>query len=417
MKKVNPIIQWWMTPKLPYQHIVLDLKGKNIVEILRLVVRKWLIHPVKRRMAKYYLTFLRKFTDIKVIGITGSAGKTTTKEMIASILKLEGKTVYSVDNIDPVYNIPTTILRCNLKTKYLVLEMGVEFPGEMDFYLWLAKPDLGVITNIFPTHTEFFGDRGGVLKEKSKLASGIQRAGTVILNKNDKLLEKLGKSLKKKIIWFGDGGEVMSSSEKIENHKTAFLLIFNLDEQKKAEVTLSVTGKQFIENALAASAVAKSLGLTLGEAKKGLEVFKGAEHRMEAIKTKTGAIILDDSYNNNPQAAIEALNTLSEFAGNKDKIVVFGDMLELGKLSQKYHKKLGEYLGKVNLIKLICVGELSHLTAEVAAKSLGKSYVVNVNNQAEARHELKHYLNKDVVILVKGSRSMHLDELVRELTK
>ena len=100
------------------------------------ILKKWIFHPIKRRIAKLYLLILRKFSGIRVIGITGSTGKTTTKEMLASILKLDGKTVYTIANIDPVYNIPTTILKCNLKTKYLILEMGVEYPGEMDFYLW-----------------------------------------------------------------------------------------------------------------------------------------------------------------------------------------------------------------------------------------------------------------------------------------
>lgn len=132
-------------------------------------IKKTIYHPIKNLIANNYLFFLRKFTNIKVIAITGSAGKTTTKEMVTSILKQVAPTVWTKDNIDPVYNIPATILRCTPWTKYLILEMSVEYPGEMDFYLWLAKPDIGVITNIFPTHTEFFGDADGVLKVQSVL--------------------------------------------------------------------------------------------------------------------------------------------------------------------------------------------------------------------------------------------------------
>src|SRR3989344_2587811 len=142
-------------------------------------MKKILIHPIKRRISKLYLIFLRRFFGLKVIGITGSAGKTSTKEMIISILSLKARTVASFANIDPVYNIPTTILRCTPLTKYLVLEMGVEYPNEMDFYLWLVKPDVGVITNIFPTHTLFLKDIEGVYKEKSKL---IKNTKIAILN-------------------------------------------------------------------------------------------------------------------------------------------------------------------------------------------------------------------------------------------
>ena len=117
------------------------------------MIKRYLYHPLKRRVAKYYLALLKKYGGLKVIGITGSAGKTTAKEMLASILKLQGKTVYSHANIDPVYNIPATILKCPPWAKYLVLEMGVEYPGEMDSYLNIAPPDIGVILNVYLTHT------------------------------------------------------------------------------------------------------------------------------------------------------------------------------------------------------------------------------------------------------------------------
>ena len=177
------------------------------------IFKKWVIHPIKRRVAKYYLWFLRKFTSIKVIGITGSAGKTTTKEMLASILKLDEKTVYSFANIDPVYNIPTTILKCTLSTKYLILEMGVEYPGEMDFYLWLAQPDIGVITNIFPTHTEFLKDIEGVLEEKSKLIKSLSKNSFAVLNESDSRLKSLVNKTKAKIIWFN--GENSDAARKV----------------------------------------------------------------------------------------------------------------------------------------------------------------------------------------------------------
>ena len=190
MYKVNPIIRWWVTPKLPENHIFIggDSRPKESSALLGIYIRRWLIHPIKRRIAKYYLAILRRFFGLKVIGITGSTGKTTTKEMITSILRQEGKTTSSYANIDPVYNIPSTILRCSPSTKFLVLEMGVEFPGEMDFYLWLAKPDIGVVTNIYPTHTLFFGDVEGVYKEKSKLVKGLNTNGVAVLNGENKFL-------------------------------------------------------------------------------------------------------------------------------------------------------------------------------------------------------------------------------------
>ncbi|NMD01040.1 MAG: hypothetical protein GYA62_15160, partial [Bacteroidales bacterium] len=156
MKKQNTFVQWWQTPEFPLIH----LSDRTSF------IKKWFFHPIKRRVARLYLKILQSSTDIKVIGITGSAGKTTTKEVLASILKEDGKTVFSKENIDPIYNIPTTILKTPPSTKYLILEMGVEYLGEMDFYLWLAKPDVGIITNIFPTHLEFLKNVEGVMTEK-----------------------------------------------------------------------------------------------------------------------------------------------------------------------------------------------------------------------------------------------------------
>lgn len=415
MQKINPIVRLWMTPKFPVQHIYGNL-GNNPIVAFRLFFTRWFFHPIKRRLAKYYLIFLRAFTDIKVIGVTGSAGKTTTKEMLASILKLDGKTVYSKANIDPIYNISSTILQTKFGTKYLILEMGVEYPGEMDFYIWLARPDASVITNIFPTHTQFFGDTGGVFAEKSKLAYGVLENGIVAVNSDNKFLALLKGKLKARTIWFGEKGEVVYKNESVgDDFKTKFDLILNNSSEIKTEIVLSVPGKQFIDNALAASAVSFGLGVSLEKIKNGLENFSLPPHRMKIIKHKSGAVIVDDSYNNNPQAAIETINTFVDLSQNKQKIVVFGDMLELGQLSEKYHKELGVLLGKSKLEKLICVGSNAKITALVAEKTLGSARVVSVENVDQTYSFVREYLKKNMLILIKGSRSIHLDELVEKL--
>ena len=210
MSKINPLVQWWLSQKLPARHMVVDrdkLQDSHFKNII-IYVKHYFIHPVKRRIAKYYLVILKKVFNLKVIGITGSAGKTTTKDMLHSILKRNGRVVSSYKNIDPVYNIPSTILRCTPFTTYLVLEMGVEFPGEMDFYLWLVKPNVGVITNISVAHTEFFGDIGGVFREKSKLVKSLTGNDVSVLFREDKQLEKLEYKLRSKVEWFGDGSDV-----------------------------------------------------------------------------------------------------------------------------------------------------------------------------------------------------------------
>ena len=370
-------------------------------------MKKILIHPIKRRISKLYLAFLRKFFGLKVIGITGSAGKTSTKEMILSILRQKARTVATYANIDPVYNIPSTILRCTPLTKYLVIEMGVEYPNEMDFYLWLSRPDVGVILNIYPTHTEFFRDEEGVFAEKKKLIQGLAEDGLAILNRDDKRLKSLSKKFKFKTIWFGkENYQVKSGNE--------FTLKMG---ESKFDVQLPLLGEQFVQNAVAAATCAKELGASLLQIKHGLETFTPPEHRMRIIKHKSGAVILDDTYNNNPEAAKAALKTFVDFAKDKKKIVVMGDMLELGELEEKYHRELGAIIGRMNIDYLVGVGSASRTLVASATERLGKAKTRWVSNQSQVISILTPLLKKNTAVLIKGSRSIHLENVVESILK
>lgn len=415
MKKVNPVIQWWATPKLPRVHIfvVAGSRPRGTMELYRLYFRKWLIHPIKRRLARYYLKFLQRFFGITIIGITGSAGKTTTKEMIAAILKQKGETVYSFANIDPVYNIPTTILSARPNTRYLILEMGVEYPGEMDFYLWLAEPDIGVITNIYPTHTEFLGSEEGVYKEKSKLVKNLSEKGFAVLNSENRFTPKILKETKAKVVLFGQKGEVRANEiEFTKELKTKFTLNFGKD---KIGIHLPILGRQFVQNALTAASVAKLLGASSQQIKAGLEKFNSQAHRMRPITLADGTLLVDDSYNNNPQAAAEALKSFREVTEDKKRIIIFGDMLELGNLSKESHKEIGKVIANLNPSRLICVGPASKETCKEAKKRLGKYRVDWLETSKEVFGYLHGLTGKDIAILIKGSRSIGLDKVVDSL--
>lgn len=340
------------------------------------IIKKWIFHPIKRRLARWYLKLLQRFTDIKVIAITGSAGKTTTKEMLASILKTDKNTIYSKENIDPIYNIPTTILRTTFNTKYLILEMGVEYPGEMDFYLWLAKPDIGVVTSIFPTHLEFLRDINGVLKEKSKLVLGLSRNDIAILNAGDVNLKDISKKIEAKVVWF----------EKNDN--------------------------PILQDSLTAEAIAKSLGISADKIEKGLAFYQKPKHRLSFVNLKTGATVLDDSYNSNPQALSSALKYFVKESGKNNKIAVLGDMKELGEFEEKYHREIGREISKLNFKMVIGVGSaIKYLVDEV--KGSTETHVVG--DQKEVLPFLKPYLRRGNYILIKGSHSIGLDKLVDAL--
>ena len=401
---MNEICNWWFS-KIPRVHRVADTFRDKIYY--------WFIHPIKRRIAKYYLFLLRRFFGLKVIGITGSTGKTTTKEMLASVLRLDGKTVWTRANIDPIYNIPTTILRCCLRTRYLILEMGVEYPGELDFYLWLAKPDIGVITNISITHTLFFGNIEGVFKEKSKLVKNLSKDNWAVLNIEDERLRKLKGKISSKIMWYGESGFVKADDIKFSNNKDT---VFNLHIGKISyKAVVPVYGKHFVTNALAASSSAFILGVGAEKIIKGLKDTHIEEHRMNIFAHKSQALIVDDSYNNNPFAANETLIAFKEIAGERKKLVVMGEMLELGSLEKEEHIKLGKRIAEIGIDFTIGVGNASKYMIGESQKSIGKKNVLWLASKNEVNKHLKPFLNKDWAILIKGSRSVGLEKVVDSL--
>ena len=376
-------------------------------------VSQWLTHPIKRRLAKAYLNYLRRHGEVEVIGITGSVGKTTTTAILASILKRVGKTVCSAEGVDPVYNIPNTILKATPATKFLILEMSVEYIDEMDYYLWLAKPDLGIITNIAVTHTEYLKNKEGVAEEKGKIIKYLDKNATAILNMDDPVVQKLGNNTKAKIVYFGEKTDVSASNIKINNDmSTNFTLKINMNTKI---VHMNALGKQFVNNALAAAAAADSLGVGIDDIIKGIELFERPRHRLTVIKSDTNGIIFDDTYNSNPRAASESLDTFTEIAGTRKKIAVIGDMLELGKFEEQAHRELGKKAGSVGLSYLIGVGSAARFIVEEASKRMGNKYCFLVSNFSEALQITKPLIGKDTALFVKGSRSIHLDKLVESL--
>ncbi len=403
LKKINPIIKWWITPKLPPE----DVFAKHNP------ITQWLVHPIKRRLARVYLGYLQKHTDIKVIGITGSTGKTTTTEILASILSGVGKTTWSAEGVDPVYNIPNTILKTTPGTKFLILEMSVEYVDEMDYYLWLAKPDLGVVTNIDVTHTEYLKSREGVVHEKGKMIRSLGKGGMAVLNGEDGLVRSLGENTEAKVVYFGEKTNISASNIKInEDMSTDFTLRINSNTES---VHMTVLGKQFVYNALASAAAADALGVGIKDIAKGIELFKCPKHRLNILKSKSNGIIFDDTYNSNPKAASESLDTFGAVAKGKTKIAVIGDMLELGKFEEEAHRELGKKAGNAGFSYIVGVGDAARFIVDEASLKVGSENCFLVRDYIEALEIIKPTLGTNTALFVKGSRSIHLDKLVEAL--
>ncbi len=418
MTNINPIIQWWVTPKLPREHIYIvpEKRPKGLHRIFRVYSRKWLFHPIKRRVAKYYLLLLQRFFGLTVIGITGSAGKTSTKDMVTSVLSQAGETMSSYKNIDPIYNIPTTILRCRPRTRYLVLEMGIEFPGEMDFYLWLAQPRIGVMTNINWTHTEFIGSLNDVIKEKGRLIESLPRRGFAILNIDDPQVRKLKGATKAKIIWYGSNSKAQIKGKNIsftKDFKTKFTLEI---EGEKQEVELSLLGQHFVSLALAAAAVGHINGMDIKLIKKGLEKVSPQPHRMIPLRLKNGTILIDDSYNANPIAVMGAIHLVSNIGKKRRKILVLGEMKELGRYEEKGHREVGKFAVEKGIGFIITLGSATRFVIDEALKGgIKKNSTFVAEDKEELLMKVKSVIKPEDIILVKGSRSLAMEEIVEEL--
>lgn len=407
------LIHWWFAPKFPDLQTkkVLEYKPDGLKNLVNDRVRTWLIHPIKRRLAKYYLLFLQRFFGIKVIGITGSSGKTTLKEMVADVLSTRGETVATFANIDPVFNIPTTIIRCKPSTKYLVLEMGVEFAGDMDFYLWLAQPDVGIITNITLTHTEFLQDLAGVAKEKGKLIESLSKNDVAILNGSDREVVKISPKTKAKIYWYNQ----RDSSARAENirvsndFKTSFSLII---DGARAGVTLPLLGDHFVSLALAAATVGQIFNISFENIKCCLENLKPFPQRMIPIRRKDNIVIIDDSYNANPFAVIQSLKIFSQLPAGR-KIFVFGEMKELGEYGIKGHEEVGTCAAKTGVDMIFSLGDLTlHTLRKAVEGGISKINTRLFDTKASLINHLKKSLKPKDLVLVKGSRSMAMEEIV-----
>lgn len=380
------------------------------------------VHIARSKLAKSYLKLL---PGIEVVGITGSVGKTLTQNAIASVLSQKFNTKVGNENLDPTFRIPKTILAAKPWHKKLVLEYGVEHPGDMDFYLSIARPQIAVVTTIAPTHTKYFGNIDGVLNEKSKLVEALPKSGFAVLNADDEKVVRMANRTQAQIRWFGESALAVSRGSasgqakdgvKISHYAqdingATFRLHYN---GEKATVHTRVIGKHHLTSMYAAATVGAIEGLTLKQIAKGLSLIKPPSHRLNVIATKS-VTILDDTYNSSPKAAGESFKTFLELAKNKTKVAVFGEMKDLGSFSVQAHEDLGKLIAKSSTNVLVTIGSVAEIIATSAKNNGFGGKIINVPNTKQALNSLKKIINSKTVVLVKGSRHAHLEQIVQGL--
>jgi UDP-N-acetylmuramoyl-tripeptide--D-alanyl-D-alanine ligase len=380
------------------------IKNKSIAKTFPLIRTDNTVCAIGK-LAKVYR---EKFTKTKIICISGSNGKTTTKEILASILSIKGKIVYSKHSFNNKIGLPLSIFDLTTNVKYAVFEIGTSSCGEISTLSDIAKPDFGVITNIGLSHLEYFWSLNNVFNEKIELFKNVKKDGYIIINNDDNLLKTIPKLKASgyKIVTFAlkAHADVYARNILFYQDRTIFKLFF---KKESISITIPMNGIFNVSNALAAASCAIVLGFSLNDIKIGIENFKPPKMRMETVITHDGIILINDAYNANPSSVKKSIEAVAELYIDKKINIIIGDMLELGDKSKKYHYELGQFINnqKINSVNLL--GEMSFNTK----KSINKNVFFSKNKSDILKNLMQLNVDNNSVFLFKASRKLKLEDI------
>lgn len=379
------------------------------------------IHILKKPLHLLRIFFARGYAKLyereKFIGVTGSVGKTTCVVSSEAVLSQKYNVISTKPNLDPVLNIPLTVLKMTPSTQKCILEMGIEYVGEMDFYISIVRPKTVIVTKISYAHSEFLGDISAISREKGKLLEQLPKDGVAILNWDDLECRKLAQKCRGTVVFFGTDEKncnVWAANFKMENFSTTFELNLGVERVK---VNYKLLGKHQVYPALGAAALGVVFDVPLTKIKLALESMEPFEHRMQPMPGPSGSVILDDTYNSSPSAVEEALETLVQVPARR-RIAVLGEMRELGQYSEALHREVARkiYREKIDLI-FLGTGDAQIIADELGSLGyLEERMAVNLQNSQIVSKLLKT-LGKGDVCLIKGSRVLRLDEVVKRIAR
>jgi len=358
----------------------------------------------------------RQRFSIPVIGLTGSSGKTTTKEMLSCILEQERKVLKTEGNLNNLIGLPQTIFRMTGRHEIVVLEMGTSTRGEIKRLTQIAAPDIGLITNVGPAHLAGFGSVEVVREEKGDLFFNMIPSGITIVNLDDEAVRQVADRWSGRRVTFSmSAGADISVNDIRKNgvRGTSFNLLM---DGRAHKVDMKVAGLHNIYNAMAAAATAVACGISFESIRRGLTMFHAVGGRMEIISLQNGAYLINDAYNANPASVREALLTLKDLKNAHNAFVFLGDMLELGESAREMHRRVGMLLATIGVTAVFLQGDFADVTASGAlAGGLTREQVMFLKEDEEAITCLKKQLCKGDWILVKGSRRMKMDRIVARI--
>ncbi len=366
-----------------------------------------------QELARSYRQHLR---GLKVVAITGSAGKTSTKDMIGSLLQVKYKIKKTRGNLNNYYGLPLTILEFNGDEEVAVLEMGMSALGEIDLLCRIAKPDIAVITNVGETHLETLGNIENVAKGKSELIAALAEDGIAVLNYDNDYVRAMKKVFKgKQIVYYGLSPEADIYADEIINDSSNSIK-FSLNYQNEnINLKLDRPGRHNVYNALSAVAVARLLDLSWQNIKEGFSQVEYSALRWDVKRTDNDITIINDTYNANPLSMKAVVEAICSMQGERI-IVTLGAMLELGNREKDAHLELGQYLKDKQVDTLITVGEIASIIADGAENAGMEKYKIKrVKDNQKALIYLNNYLKPGDILLVKGSRGNKMEEIVKAL--
>ena len=384
-------------------------KNKNIIMVEDTVIALGKMAKLKREMYG---------KSLKVIGVTGSVGKTSTKDMLANVISQKYKTLKTEGNYNNNIGLPLTILRLQ-DEEVAVIEMGMNHLGEISYLSKIAKPDISVITNVGTAHIGNLGSRENILKAKLEILEGAKENAPLIINNDNDMLNNWyqNNNVSNPIITFGieNKSDIMAENIELNENGSTYILVGADASVCPINVFVPIGGKHFVYNSLCAIAVGKYFDIEINKIIDGIKEFELTKRRMEVTKNTIGATIINDAYNASYDSMKASIEYMAKITGNK-KIAVLGDMLELGKFEKELHEKVGEEVAKNKIDILITVGKAAkHIAKKAEELGMKKENIYEFETNNEAAEKIKQIIKKDDVILIKASNGMKFDEIVKQI--
>jgi len=361
---------------------------------------------------------VRRIGGATVIGLTGSSGKTTTKDILAQVLEAHGPTVSTARSLNTEIGLPLTVLRADEATRFLVLEMGARGIGHIAYLTGLVPPRAGLVVNVGTAHVGEFGSRAAIAQAKGELVEALPAAadgGLAVLNADDELVAAMASRTGARVLLYGRAGHADVRAEDVElaGGRARFVLTA---AGTPAPVSLRFLGEHQVSNALGAAAVAYGLGMAVPDIAAALSAARPlASGRLEVTERSDGITVVNDAFNANPDSVAAALRTLSAMAGGRRTVAVLGEMAELGELTRPAHERAGQLAADLGIDILVAVGGANAAALAGAASDGGRLCAVVVPDIDAALSTLRDLLRPGDVMLAKASHAMHLEELAATL--